>query len=83
MVGEPFSGLDRFLYFGPRVVARSNPGLQLANAFGVNRRLQNTSSFGLSRDLIKFIKEYRRVNPGISFAEAKSDYTRFRSILEG
>jgi len=34
-------------------------------------------------DLIKFIKEYRRVNPGISYAEAKSDYLRFRSILEG
>ena len=33
-------------------------------------------------DLIAFIKEYRRVNPGLSIEEAKSDYRRFRSILE-
>lgn len=35
-----------------------------------------------SGDLIKFIKEYRRVNPGVSIEEAKSDYRRFRDILE-
>jgi hypothetical protein len=34
-----------------------------------------------SGDLIKFIKEYRRVNPGLSIEEAKSDYRHFRDIL--
>ena len=33
-------------------------------------------------DLIGFIKEHRRVNPGLSIEEAKSDYRRFRDILE-
>jgi len=33
-------------------------------------------------DLIRFIKEYRRINPGVSIEEAKSDYRRFREILE-
>lgn len=35
-----------------------------------------------SGDLIAFIKEYRRVNPGVSHQEAKNDYQHFRSILE-
>jgi len=35
-----------------------------------------------SGDLIMFIKEYRRVNPGVSIQEAKNDYWRLRAILE-
>lgn len=34
-------------------------------------------------DLIEFIKEYRRVNPGLSIEEAKDDYRRLRAVLEG
>jgi hypothetical protein len=44
---------------------------------------KNLSVHAKSGDLIMFIKEYRRVNPGTSMEEAKSDYRRFRSILEG
>jgi hypothetical protein len=32
---EPFSGFFAILEFQPRVLASSNPGLKLANAFGV------------------------------------------------
>ena len=31
---------------------------------------------------LEFIKEYRRVNPGLSIKEAKLDYIKLRSILE-
>ena len=33
-------------------------------------------------NLIEFIKEYRRINPGVPVDEAKSDYRRLREILE-
>ena len=35
-VGEPFQGWDAFDVVVPKVVASSNLGLKLANAFGVN-----------------------------------------------
>ena len=33
-------------------------------------------------DLVKFIREYRRLNPGLSMEEAKDDYRRLRDKLE-
>jgi hypothetical protein len=33
-------------------------------------------------DLLQFIKEYRRINPGLSVQEAKNDFQRFRDILK-
>lgn len=32
-------------------------------------------------DLIEFLKEHRRINPGLSIQEAKSDFYHFRDIL--
>jgi hypothetical protein len=34
-------------------------------------------------DLVAFIKEHRRINPGLSIGEAKSDFEYFRRIIEG
>jgi hypothetical protein len=34
-------------------------------------------------DLVAFIKEHRRVNPGLSMQEAKDDFYHFRVILTG
>ena len=34
-----------------------------------------------SEDLIGFIAEHRRISPGISMAEAKEDYSMFRSLI--
>ena len=39
--------VDVFLYLVPRVVASSNPGLELANAFGVNPGLELANPFGV------------------------------------
>lgn len=33
-------------------------------------------------DLVGFIKEYRRINPGISVSEAREDFGRFRELIE-
>ena len=35
-----------------------------------------------SGDLLGFIREHRRVNPGLSIREAKRDYRHLRSVLE-
>lgn len=32
-------------------------------------------------DLVSFVKEHRRINPGLSIEEAKADFRHFRSIL--
>ena len=42
---------------------------------------KDLSVYAKQGDLIEFIKEYRKVNPGTSFDEAKSDYQHFREIL--
>jgi hypothetical protein len=34
------------------------------------------------KDEIAFIKEHRRVNPGLSIQEARADFKRFREILD-
>lgn len=34
-------------------------------------------------DLVAFIKEHRRINPGLSMKEAKADFAHFRAILVG
>lgn len=39
------------------------------------------SMFARCDDLIGFIMEHRRVNPGLSIKEAKADFAHFRSIL--
>ena len=41
------------------------------------------SKHAFADDLLSFIKEHRRTNPGLSIAEAKADFQRFRSIIEG
>lgn len=33
-------------------------------------------------DLVGFVREYRRINPGISLAEAREDFAHLRSIVE-
>jgi len=33
-------------------------------------------------DIMSFIKEHRRINPGLSIEEAKTDFARFRDILD-
>jgi hypothetical protein len=40
------------------------------------------SVFAKDNDEISFIKEYRRINPGLTLSEAKNDFARFREILE-
>ena len=39
------------------------------------------SEYANRNDLLAFIEEHRRVNPGLSITEAKGDFERFRSIL--
>jgi hypothetical protein len=38
--------------------------------------------YAYKNDLLKFIKEYRRINPGLSIEEAKNDFQRFSELLE-
>lgn len=40
------------------------------------------SRFANQNNLLAFIKEHRRINPGLSLEEAKSDFAHFRTILE-
>lgn len=43
---------------------------------------RNLSIFAGQNDLMSFIKEHRRINPGLSIEEAKADFAHFRSVLE-
>ena len=40
------------------------------------------AQFAQCNDMISFIKEYRRINPGLSIEEAKADFAHFRKVLE-
>jgi hypothetical protein len=37
--------------------------------------------FARENDLVSFVREHRRVNPGLSLAEARADFARFRELL--
>ncbi len=39
------------------------------------------SQFAHHDDMVAFIKEYRRINPGLSIEEAKVDFAHFRDVL--
>lgn len=41
------------------------------------------SRFAKQNDALAFIKEHRRVNPGLSLKEAQDDFGTFRKILTG
>ncbi|MCA9178802.1 MAG: hypothetical protein KDB14_30275 [Planctomycetales bacterium] len=41
------------------------------------------SLFARQNDVMAFINEHRRINPGLSVEEAKADFAHFRSILDG
>lgn len=41
------------------------------------------SRFAYQNDLVAFVREYRRINPGSSLAEAREDFEKFRRIIEG
>ncbi len=43
---------------------------------------KHLSQFANQNDLIAFLKEYRRINPGVSIEEAKADFSHFRTVLE-
>ena len=38
--------------------------------------------YAFQNDLIAFVKEHRRINPGLSMEEAKVDFQHFTKILE-
>lgn len=38
--------------------------------------------FAYDDNLLDFISEYRRVNPGLSIADAKTDFSRLRELIE-
>ncbi|WP_339940523.1 hypothetical protein [Undibacterium luofuense] len=40
------------------------------------------SDFVRKNEIIKFISEYRRVNPGLSISEAKNDFSRLQNMLK-
>ena len=40
------------------------------------------SEYAFTQDQVAFIREYRRINPGLSLKEAKSDYAHFRTVIE-
>jgi len=40
------------------------------------------AAFASQNDLTAFIREHRRVNPGLSMEEAKADFQRFREVLD-
>jgi hypothetical protein len=40
------------------------------------------STFAQKNNLVEFIKEHRRINPGLSIEETKVDFNHFRSIIE-
>ena len=52
MVGEPFQGYDEFILLFPGCSLRSNPGLKLANAFGVNGVILVTKESPKESDLL-------------------------------
>jgi hypothetical protein len=39
------------------------------------------SLFARSDDLVSFIQEYRRINPGLSIQEAQTDFAEFRAAI--
>lgn len=43
---------------------------------------KNLSLFAFQDDLISFIYEHRRVNPGVSIEEAKADFAHFRAVVK-
>ncbi|UCE56672.1 MAG: hypothetical protein JSV31_14860 [Desulfobacterales bacterium] len=43
---------------------------------------QALAQFAQRNDMKSFIKEYRRINPGLSIKEAKADFAHFRNVLE-
>jgi hypothetical protein len=40
------------------------------------------SEYAFAGDEVAFIREHRRINPGLSLQEAKQDYAYFRSVVE-
>ena len=44
---------------------------------------QELSRHAQRNDLMSFIKEHRRINPGLSIEEARNDFHHFRTILTG
>lgn len=40
------------------------------------------SEHAFTGDLVAFIKEHRRINPGISVQEARADYEHFRAVIQ-
>ncbi|WP_146564742.1 hypothetical protein [Posidoniimonas corsicana] len=40
------------------------------------------SDHAFTGNQLAFIKEHRRINPGLSIREAKSDYEHFRRVIE-
>ncbi|MFO0812520.1 MAG: hypothetical protein U0796_04845 [Gemmatales bacterium] len=40
------------------------------------------SQFAFVNDLLAFVKEHRRINPGLSHEDAKADFQHFRTIIE-
>ena len=40
------------------------------------------SEHAYNNDLPAFTKEHRRINPGLSIGEARTDFKRFRSVIE-
>ena len=40
------------------------------------------SQLAFANDLLGFVKEHRRINPGLSVEEAKADFQHFRNIIE-
>jgi hypothetical protein len=43
---------------------------------------RDLSLFAKQNDMMAFIKEHRRINPGLSIEEAKADFAHFRKVLE-
>ncbi|WP_197528492.1 hypothetical protein [Aeoliella mucimassa] len=40
------------------------------------------SEHAFANDQLAFIKEHRRINPGLSIQEAKTDFAHFRRVIE-
>jgi hypothetical protein len=43
---------------------------------------QELSRHAYNNEIVEFIKEHRRINPGISLYEAKQDFVHFRTLIE-
>jgi hypothetical protein len=43
---------------------------------------RDLSRHAYNDDLIAFVKEHRRINPGVSAGEAKHDFRHFRAVIE-